>query len=306
MATRKTAQSYLHASIYFDAYNQFGELSPEHAKLAKYSKFKTVQIINCLNRGEVPPAGDGSGMDEDEAELMQFTASSPEPNSQSSYPSVPSTPSTGPVVPSAPAFQNNVPNIPTVSAGGPVFATQPSSSTPSPVRQPSPPQPAPSHPVFHQPSPSQQQASPYPAPTDTPSPSNTPPVAYPSPAPVVAPSPSPPLPTYHQPAHPVQSSQPTQPTQPPPSYSHASQVMVSSSSQMLQVQSSQSYETSPDGYLSRDPDVIMKATNQVRHFSWPPFSLQAKYILSALQFEDTATAVRHLKICLQMLTGKDY
>ena len=57
-ATKNTARSFLHASVFFEALRQFGPLSEDVNGRIRYSKWKATEIMTAISEGRAPvPAG---------------------------------------------------------------------------------------------------------------------------------------------------------------------------------------------------------------------------------------------------------
>ncbi|KAI9029375.1 Vta1 like-domain-containing protein [Hyaloraphidium curvatum] len=66
-ATKKTAKTFLAASMFLELLKIFGDLEEEVDQKMKYARWKTADIIKAINEGRVPQPGPpgGLGMDED-------------------------------------------------------------------------------------------------------------------------------------------------------------------------------------------------------------------------------------------------
>ena len=62
---RKTAKTFLAASIFLELLKTFGELDPEVEAKIKYSKWKAADIMKALREGRVPSAGPPGEEDQD-------------------------------------------------------------------------------------------------------------------------------------------------------------------------------------------------------------------------------------------------
>ncbi|KAL7751589.1 hypothetical protein RI367_003053 [Sorochytrium milnesiophthora] len=65
-ASRKTAKTFLAASIFLDLLHVFGEINPEIEEKIKYSKWKAADIVKALKEGRVPMAGPPASQDEEQ------------------------------------------------------------------------------------------------------------------------------------------------------------------------------------------------------------------------------------------------
>ena len=57
MTFRKTAKTFLAASLFMEVLSVFGDLEPDIAEKIKYSKFKATEIMKALKAGKTPSPG---------------------------------------------------------------------------------------------------------------------------------------------------------------------------------------------------------------------------------------------------------
>ncbi|KAI9312763.1 hypothetical protein BX666DRAFT_1865814 [Dichotomocladium elegans] len=152
-ASRKTAKTFLAASIFLELLRTFGDLDPEIEVKIKYSKWKATDIIKALKEGRAPTPG-APGESEAAACGDDFPEDMPTqpPSSISEFPSPPSnftastnsmssTPAADPSQPTfshppqTPATPSTPPNPPT-TASPPVTPSQSASRSVAPVAHP--------------------------------------------------------------------------------------------------------------------------------------------------------------------------
>jgi vacuolar protein sorting-associated protein VTA1 len=136
---RKTAKTFLAASIFLELLRVFGDLDPEVAEKIKYAKFKAADIIRALKEGRTPtpgpPGGDASMIGEDFSPPAYDQPSSIPPVDQpSSLPPVDSLPSSS-VSPSVSLPKSNLgaapPHLPTVVPTRPTAPSYSGTSSPA-------------------------------------------------------------------------------------------------------------------------------------------------------------------------------
>ncbi|KAI8929796.1 Vta1 like-domain-containing protein [Entophlyctis helioformis] len=76
MASKKTAKTFLAASIFLELLKTFGELDPEIQQKIKYAKFKAADIIKALKEGRTPTPGPPGGDPADQTNVGAAAASS--------------------------------------------------------------------------------------------------------------------------------------------------------------------------------------------------------------------------------------
>ncbi|RCH90170.1 hypothetical protein CU097_011928 [Rhizopus azygosporus] len=123
-ASKKTAKTFLAASVFLELLKTFGDIDSEVEAKIKYAKWKATDIMKALREGRQPTAGppiDESEQQEQVPSISEF----PSPPSNFTAP-LPSANSQLPDVPTAPA----APVVPAVTAPPPVPAAAPA---PAPI-----------------------------------------------------------------------------------------------------------------------------------------------------------------------------
>lgn len=270
-ATRNTAKSFLHASVFFEALKHFAPLTEETLGRIRYSKWKATEIVNAIDQGRVPgPEGIAERQLEEEMNGSAPSAASPSPSA--SYAAKP----VG-VQPLQP--------LPSAAAQG-YRATPPTSA----LTNSSDDMDVPDVPIF---APSQVASQRAPSQSSS---SNSLPSAYQAPQarasptlPQQSPSSTPQsnamaVDSPHQQAN--GSRAPAEPAHPPRASAGFTQFISSRVSVAARPVSNAS--------SNADVDIILDATKY------------CKNAISALQFDDPETAVKHLRAALRALTGSDH
>jgi vacuolar protein sorting-associated protein VTA1 len=319
-ASKLTARNFYTASLFFQALQQFEECQPFSESVAerlRYAKWKAADITQALREGRTPQPGPPGGVADEEAELAAALGQAPShtpaqqapPAATSLFPSVPTgggtvgagagagvgagggaTPSpfpsvpggaapTGslfPTAPGAPPATNGAPSPASMFPSTPSTGTGASHSVPPPAANPA--------------------ASLFPsAPTTTFAPA----------APVTPSSfPTAPASTQPPPAHTGGAAFPTPPSQP---LQPASGGFTPSSGPSLLSSMTTSGSTAPRPASAGTPPPVADMSGRRANLSASDNDVlaatkQAKFALSALQFDDIAAAVKHLQGALQLLT----
>ncbi|KAG1234079.1 hypothetical protein G6F68_002826 [Rhizopus microsporus] len=134
-ASKKTAKTFLAASVFLELLKTFGDIDSEVEAKIKYAKWKAADIMKALREGRQPTAGppiDESEQQEQVPSISEFP--SPPSNFTAPLPSANNQPPDVPAAPAAPA----APVVPTVTAPPPVPAAAPA---PAPIPSSLPVQP---------------------------------------------------------------------------------------------------------------------------------------------------------------------
>ncbi|KAK4517593.1 uncharacterized protein ATC70_000933 [Mucor velutinosus] len=91
-SSKKTAKTFLAASIFLELLKTFGELDPETEAKIKYSKWKAADIMKALREGRVPTPGPPGGI-EQENEDVEMKQEQQKPDEQEQSHTVPPPPS---------------------------------------------------------------------------------------------------------------------------------------------------------------------------------------------------------------------
>ncbi|KAI9359469.1 Vta1 like-domain-containing protein [Pilaira anomala] len=104
-ASKKTAKTFLAASIFLELLKTFGELDPEVEAKIKYSKWKAADIMKALREGRTPtPGAPGEDLNENVPSISEFPSppsnfTAPLPQQPNYTSDVPSSPPQFPVTP---------------------------------------------------------------------------------------------------------------------------------------------------------------------------------------------------------------
>lgn len=277
LASKNTAKSFLHASVFFESLKHFAPLTEETLGRIRYSKWKATEIVNAIAEGRVP-GPDGLAERQLDEEMNGAGAGAPVD------------------VPSSPAFGSS-----SYAARPPAAQTKPSSGSPAVQGYASAPQPSlsdsgdvPDVPVFSQLQLSSQR--PPSQPLNYSGSNGSLPTANQRASPVLPKAPSP-APQPNSMAVDPPQIQPTQGARPPHESNHhaprTSAGFTQFVSSRVNIASKPAY-TSSSSNANADVDVILDATKF------------CKNAISALQFDDPDTAVKHLRAALRTLTGSEH
>ncbi|KAK0565598.1 hypothetical protein OC861_003692 [Tilletia horrida] len=307
-ATKATARNYLVASQFMEVLNVFGPLEAETAEKQKYAKWRAAEVSKAIKEGRVPePVGSPT------VDLPLLPDPLDNDPAAASVPSIPSTPGVlpgppsnapGTVLPSAPPLPPVSPTTFTASLQPP----PPSQSPALPHSRGPLPQP-PSRPTSmilgpHQPSASPTSSSPHPPPAGLPNSGPAPPPLPPS-----SPSPFP----YH-----YQTSQSSILPQPPangPLPQPPSHIQTQNSAALHSPSLFSGTGTSSHTSLPPSAPVPAAAPPPPHSVSGAlPDSLTpsqtskaqklAKWAVSSLDYDDLATAAKHLREALDIVEGR--
>nr|KAJ3423017.1 hypothetical protein HK105_004192 [Polyrhizophydium stewartii] len=87
-ASKRTAKTFLAASIFLELLKQFGELDGEIKQKIKYAKFKAADIVKALKEGRIPTAGPPGG-DPNDLEGLGGASDLPAADTQDDYGDLP-------------------------------------------------------------------------------------------------------------------------------------------------------------------------------------------------------------------------
>ncbi|KAI7868603.1 Vta1 like-domain-containing protein [Spinellus fusiger] len=138
-ASKKTAKTFVAASVFLEILKTFGELDPEIEAKIKYAKWKAADILKALREGRTPMAGPPGGIEQKDIELDSTAVdSTPAPKdtvtSENAPPSLPTvvrhTTPTISEFPSPPSnFTAPLPSTPTDKDDSMLFDTPPTPPT---------------------------------------------------------------------------------------------------------------------------------------------------------------------------------
>ncbi|KAI9268391.1 Vta1 like-domain-containing protein [Helicostylum pulchrum] len=137
-ASKKTAKTFLAASIFLELLKTFGDLDPEVEAKIKYSKWKAADIMKALREGRTPtPGAPGEEISDNVPSISEFPSppsnfTAPLPHQPNHTPEVPQSPPQFPVTPQPTISQPTI-SQPTVSQP---TVSQPTVSSPQPPTPP--------------------------------------------------------------------------------------------------------------------------------------------------------------------------
>lgn len=269
-ASKNTAKSFLHASVFFESMKHFAPLSEETLGRIRYSKWKATEIVNAIAEGRVPGPEGAAERSLDE-EMNGIPAGSPMD------------------IPSSPAFGNAsyAARLPAASPSPTAFAPAPVSNNNKSLHDSGSDLDLPDVPVFSQSQLSSQRPAQQPgagAGAARGSPQFSQPPSSSSPSPQFPQVPGPVHPSSNQMAVDVAPG-----PRPPHEAAHAARPTAGFTNFI-----SSRVVYSPKPVNNSSIDVILEATK---------FSKNA---ISALQFDDPETAIKNLRSALRVLTGSDH